>query len=465
MQTASPSSPRASLSLTWAMGLFLLVNAFAINGALWLASPQPYKETVLKHSWDVVTARGCDDSWGIMTVAYEYAMAPHTTPIYTEVFFNRKLKFQYPPSSLFIIGAMLKIAGREQFRTEECKVYDTPPINDILGWMFILLIVVSATAVLEVWLRRKHGIRSAWSMIAARGVLVAGFTLTFYPVVKAFTLGQIQLWINAAFTMSLLAWVLGHKAASGVLIGFMCLIKPHYGAFLLWGLLRREWRFALGLAGMVVVGIGASLLVFGWADNVDYMKVFWFLSQRGEAFFPNQSVNGLLNRVMSLADPVAYKNIVFDDNGFPPFTPLVYGGALVAALLLVGTALFRRGIGGDSDRTLDYATMALSITMASTIAWEHHYGVVFPIFALVLANSLGNRARLIWLGVAYVLISNFIPVTNLLAATPANIVQSYLFAGAIILLVLLHRSRTGWRMSASAAAAPVAAMPATVKAT
>jgi alpha-1,2-mannosyltransferase len=465
-------SPRAAASLTWGLALFLIANAFALNGALWLGSKAAgldklpaeqavnYHGTVLQHSWDVLHGRGCDDSWGIMTFAYEYAESPHTTPLYTEIFFNRKLKFQYPLSSLFAIAAMVKIAGREHMRTDECQVFDVPPINDFLGWGFIFITAAASAALLEIGLRRR-GVASSAGMVAARVAIVAGLTLTFYPVVKAFTLGQIQLWINGVFALALLGWALGHRAASGAFIGLMCLIKPHYGLFIVWGLLRREWRFAFGCAAMVVAGVGASFAVYGWTDNVDYLKVFWFLSQRGEAYYPNQSVNGLLSRLMSLADPVGYKNVDFDDNSFPPFNLWVYGPVLLTSLIVVAAALFRRGTTGDPDRRFDFATMALSITMASPIAWEHHYGIVFPIFAVLLAGAIGQRSRLVWLAASYVLISNFIPAANLLAYTAANFVQSYLFAGALILLVLLHRARPGLygvgSMGAPGVAAPLKA--------
>src|SRR5262249_21721502 len=266
---------------------------------------------------------------------------------YTEIFFNRKMKFQYPPSSLFTIDAMLRLAGREHVRTDECEVFETPPLNDFLGWGFIVITALSSAALLEIGLRRRYGVRSSMAEAGARAAVVLGLAFTFYPVVKAFTLGQIQLWINGTFALALLAWALGHKAPSGVLVGFMCLIKPHYGAFILWGLLRREWRFTLACAAIALAGFAASLAVFGWTDNVDYLKVFWSLSQHGEAYSPNQSVNGLLNRIMTLVDPAAYNSIDFDTYGFPPFNPWVYGTVLVTALAIVGLALFRRRSAGD----------------------------------------------------------------------------------------------------------------------
>jgi hypothetical protein len=99
--------------------------------------------------------------------------------------------------------------------------------------------------------------------------------------------------------------------------------------------------------------------------------------------------------------------------------------------------------------------MALSITIASPIAWEHHYGTILPVFAVLLPSVIGNRRRLILLILSYIVISNFIPVTNLLASSVLNVAQSYLLAGALITLVLLHTARPGWQIVSAPSAKEV----------
>ena len=445
-ETATGARGNASLALTLGLALFLLLNAFALNSALRLLSPLYYSETVLNHTSDVLHAEGCDDSWGIMAYALAYARSPHTTPLYTEVFFNQRLKFQYPPSSLFAIAGMLWLAGPDLVRTSECTGYEVASLNDVLGWLFILISAVSAAVLLERGLRQTLPAPSSPLLVAARGLLVLGFAVTFYPIVKAFTLGQIQIWLNGLFALSLLCWATGWKASSGVLLGLMCLVKPHYGLFVLWAALRREWRFTIACVATGAVGLVASIATFGLTDNVDYLPVFWFLSQHGEVYYPNQSFNGLFNRVMTLIDPNNYDSLGFDDNGFPPFNPWIYAGTLATSLALIGAAILRRGNEGDRDRVFDFCTMGLSVTMASPIAWEHHYGILFPIFAVLLASVIGHRTRLILLAVSYVVISNFFPASNLLADSVFNMVQSYLLFAALIVLALLHTARPGWQL-------------------
>jgi hypothetical protein len=210
--------------------------------------------------------------------------------------------------------------------------------------------------------------------------------------------------------------------------------------------LRREWRFTLACVAAGSFGLVASIATFGWTDNVDYLQVFWFLSQHGEVYYPNQSFNGLLNRVMTLIDPENYDSLGFDDNGFPPFNAWIYTGTIATSLAILSAALLRRGKEGDPDRVFDFCTMALSVTMASPIAWEHHYGIIFPIFAVLLASVIGHRTRLLLLAVSYVVISNFFPIANLLAPTVFNVAQSYLLFAALIVLALLHTARPGWQL-------------------
>src|SRR5262249_8685651 len=182
--TMTPVSDAPSpAAVTRYLAIFLLLNAFVFNGILWGASPEPYKETVLQHTWDVLRGRGCDDSWGIMSVSLDYARTPQTTPLYSEIFFDRHLKFQYPPSSLFAIAGLLWLVGPERIRTQECMVFELPTLNDVLGWAFILMSALSAAALLEIGLRRRLPGPSSLPMIAGRVGIVIALTVTFYPVV------------------------------------------------------------------------------------------------------------------------------------------------------------------------------------------------------------------------------------------------------------------------------------------
>jgi alpha-1,2-mannosyltransferase len=425
----------APAMLTRRIVLFLALSGFVLNGVLWAVSPPDFKDTVLRHTWDFLHGESGGDSWLNMFVAYDYVRSPHETPLYTEVFFNRGVKFQYPPSSLFAIAAM-RMAGTDRVRLGEEYFGPRPSINDILGWAFILLMVISVATLLHIQLKRSNVASESHISFAACAVIAAGFTLTFYPMMKAYTLGQIQVWLNSLFSLLLLAWVMGRKALSGVLMGLICLVKPHFGLFLVWALVRSEWRFIIGCGATIFIGLAASVAAFGWADHLDYLRVVSHMGQRGEAYYPNQSINGLLNRLMSISDPVRYNNLEFHMSEFPPFNPWVYGVTVVSSAVILLAAIARRS--KDEDRAFDFCRMAVSLTVASPIAWEHHYGILLPIFAVVFPSVLEDRRRMLWLMLSYVLVSTFFLAANLLAATPFNVIQSYLLAGAFVLLALLY---------------------------
>ena len=91
------------------------------------------------------------------------------------------------------------------------------------------------------------------------------------------------------------------------------------------------------------------------------------------------------------------------------------------------------------------------ITLASPVAWEHHYGIVWPIFIATLVCTLTirsaerNRATtclLLALCASYMLISNyFTSFSQALSVAPINLVQSYIYFGGILLLGCIIRIR------------------------
>jgi hypothetical protein len=450
------------------VALFLLLNAFLLNGLIWIASPTDYKETVLQHSLDVLRVDGSDDSWGAMAIALEHFQSGEPETIYREVFFDRNVKFQYPPSSLFALMAMQAAAPSERVRTTDENIYAWPTLNDVLSLLFLLLTAAATAALLENRLRQQCGYDDNRARVCLRTALVFGLALTFYPLVKAFTLGQIQVWINGLFALSLLCWATGRHTASGVLTGIVCLIKPHFALFVLWALVRKEWRFTFACIATGCIGVIASIAVFGWPNHFDYVPVLSHLAERGETYYPNHSVNGLLNRLMSLAEPGLYRNLDWGEGGFPPFNRWVYWPTTISSAAILLLAILRRNRANDPDRTIDFCTMAVSSTVASPIAWEHHYGVLFPVFAVILVSALQVRARLPWLILSYILASNYIVASKFLAPTIWNVVQSYLLFATWILLVLLHlRPPTGTAAGIAGAPAmrpgdrqPMTALPA-----
>ena len=83
--------------------------------------------------------------------------------------------------------------------------------------------------------------------------------------------------------------------------------------------------------------------------------------------------------------------------------------------------------------------------MASPIGWEHHYGILLPIFAFLWpllwfegTFSVNRYSRLMAIS-CYLLSSNFVSIANISAPTFMNFLQSYLlFAALGVFVVLLN---------------------------
>jgi alpha-1,2-mannosyltransferase len=254
--------------------------------------------------------------------------------------------------------------------------------------------------------------------------------------VKGFTLGQVQLWINAAFALALVFFALEWRTASGLVLGVLSLLKPHYGLIVMWGLRNREWNFAIALLSAAILGLAFSVWTFGFANHLDYLSVVSFMSERGESYYPNQSINGLLNRFIGRSFPELYHNADYGTGGFPPYNGWVYWPALVASAAILVSALLRRS--DDSSRLISLCLMAVSVTIAAPIAWEHHYGLLLPVYAVAFPALAASRSRLLWLALSYLLVATFIGAARLLAPGLWNVFQSYMLFGAFILLALLH---------------------------
>src|ERR1700754_1974157 len=110
-----------------------------------------------------------------MAIALEYFRTGEEVPIYSEVFFDRKVKFQYPPSSLFALTAMQAVAPPERVRTTDQDVYAWPTINDVVALLFLMLTAAASAALLELRLRQQCGYDDPRTLIALRVALVFGF--------------------------------------------------------------------------------------------------------------------------------------------------------------------------------------------------------------------------------------------------------------------------------------------------
>jgi len=219
-------------------------------------------------------------------------------------------------------------------------------------------------------------VRRLWAEGGLRGALFATAVilpcvLKLQPVWDTLWFGQINLVLMLLVALDLL--VVAPKWPRGVLIGIAAAVKLTPAVFILYFLLRKDYRSAIyvAISGAVATGIGFAAT---WSGSVNY----WFGSSggarsvSGSAYFTNQTIDGGLARL-----------------SLPKHDQTVLWLGLVALVAVFALAALRRA------HNLDNAPLAMVVTagfglVASPTSWGHHYVYVVP--ALIVMGAWLLRA-------------------------------------------------------------------------
>jgi alpha-1,2-mannosyltransferase len=384
--------------------------------------------TTLGYLGRAALIRAGTDSWGAMSMGLEHLRDHPNLPVYRDIFFERQIKFQYPPSSLLFLDIPQRLAHLDWNSLFRAANFSSWLCLPVIGYVCYKLMSQAALPSIS----SERFPRSTRAILGLTSLALVG---SFYPLLRSFFLGQIQTAITLLVALALLAFQRQRYGLAGVLVGLCCGIKPQWIVILLWAVLRRQWRLAFAALGTWLGLLAASTLLYGLGNLLDYGSVIAFIGKHGESFYPNQSVNGLINRWLMNGN-----NLNWLAQDFPPFHPVVYGATVGSSLLILGFALVWRM--NQVPTSLDFSIGLLSLTMASPIAWEHHYGILLPIFAVVLPAALAQQTFGRWttgyLLLTFVLTSQRLDdLTSLTANSGWNFLQSYLLAGAGMMMVLL----------------------------
>jgi len=296
-------------------------------------------------------------------------------PLYQTLFFTQHVKFIYPTSSLLLYWFAHAVHLSGSFLIKPIVLLS------LLGTLYFAgkVFVYKASETSPLSSTEQRNIRL---MIALLGFL-------FYPLVYGAYIGQIQTLLTFFWTLAVWAWITNRKSLAGLAIALVCVFKPTLAVFVLWAVLRREWRFFAFLSGTLAVVQIVSIALFGWRNELDYFAVLSYISHHGEAFIPNQTINGVLERYTRNGNMA-----VWSDNIYPPYNRLVYLGTVISSAIMLLFGLLAPVLARWKDRALDVMLFGMLSTVASPIAWEHHYGYFFVPSIYLLASIFSQRRLL-----------------------------------------------------------------------
>lgn len=198
----------------------------------------------------------------------------------------------------------------------------------------------------------------------ALGLAAAIAAIGLEPVLSTVNLGQINLLLMALVVIDCLA--VRDRRLRGLLVGVATAIKLTPAVFVLYFLLRRDWRSAANSAVAFVV-LAALGFAFAPTDSVEY----WFHALTdpsrigGLAYGPNQSFRGLLHRL----------------NPSPEAISLLWLGLSALAMLLAVLIAH-----GTRDNLLALLVIAAGGLLASPVSWSHHWVWCVPALLLLAAR-------------------------------------------------------------------------------
>ncbi|MDI2032265.1 glycosyltransferase family 87 protein [Saccharopolyspora sp. TS4A08] len=261
-------------------------------------------------------------------------------------------------------------------------------------------------------------LRHLWPAVGARGALAAAtvllpLTLFLEPVYSSFGLGQVNILLMGLVMADCLAE--SPRWPRGLLIGIAAAIKLTPAAFLLFLVLRKDYR-----AAVVAVGTAVVATLSGFALNRSAAVEYWFgkgpaHGVSGSAFHTNQSIMGALSRFEL---PAAAQN------GF-------WLLLAIAVTLAVGFAVRR------VEPVLAVSANALLALLISPTSWSDHWVWCAPGLLVLLGYAVRLRS-VGWLAVAgWTLVTVLAAAFNWMPSGPPWDVVAHLFGNPYALLGLV----------------------------
>ncbi len=269
-----------------------------------------------------------------------------------------KLPFTYPPLAAVILSplALLPMA--------------------VASACLTLLSVGLLALVLRVCLRsmnRAAWQSSAWASWAVWWLLPPALFLE--PVRNNLAYGQINIVLMALVALDCLTPPAATRWPRGCLIGIAAAVKLTPAAFVLYFVVRRDWRSAATAAASFLVATGVGFLV-AWHDSVQYWTKTVFDVSRigGLSYAANQSILGFLDR-LGIGHPAA---------------TLAWA---IAAVIIIGAAF--RGMSralAANQYCLALSLNALAALLVSPVSWSHQWVWCVPALLALADATLRHRA-------------------------------------------------------------------------
>lgn len=268
---------------------------------------------------------------------------------------NITLGYTYPPLTAVLMAPMAKLS------LSLVTVLSTLAIAATTAWCVF------------VCLRERVRITRQNALLLVGLATAASFLLE--PIRQTMGFGQINMYLTALVLLDVL--VLGRRGSrwTGIGIGLAMAIKLTPGIFLIYLLLSKQWRASVMAISTAIAATLMAAIVTPAATWQYYTSLVWESDRVGFlGGSANQSMNGLIARIMAPADPSKAIWLV-----------------LVLAVGIPVTMRIRKAVQAG-DRLAALTLTGLLGILVSPVSWPHHIVWVIPA-AVIIAHRLIRQSN------------------------------------------------------------------------
>ena len=297
----------------------------------------------------------------------------------------------------------------------ERSPYPNPPLMAVILWPLAILPKVAGALI---WFAMKvamAGLAFYWSLklVTSRDERIptwaaaVALLLSFRMILSDLQHGNVNILIAFLIVSGLWSFAQRRDLGAGLLLALATTLKLTPALFIPYFIYKRQWRVALwSLAGLALFFLVVPGIALGFETNWQMVRA-WFGAMvepfvlRGvvETLQINQSVPGLLHRLLTDSTGIKFSDGVFTKVNFAALDPRTVGWIVrgMTLLILLTVAWLSRTPVRNTDRrdwrlACEYGLVLLAMLFISERSWKHHYVVMLlPIACVAASAALPDR--------------------------------------------------------------------------
>jgi hypothetical protein len=261
----------------------------------------------------------------------------------------------------------------------------------------------------QIWLALNLALLAAtlWMLSRATQIRIEHITILMFlgygSLQSNFRLGQYYVFLLFLLTLAFYCLDRGKSAGSGFLCGVAFGLKLYGGPFLLYFVVKRNWKAVAGMLAASAIGVLTAIALFGWGDVRFYATQILPRSLEGEVIDPYHAGNGALTTLLRHCfvmepdlnpHPLWSAPLVFFF--LRPFTVLLILACTLFGLAWKSKEFYRRGFA--------WFTIAILLLSSNTAPYTF---ILLLLPVVLLLQHAGPKER-IFLIVSYIALNSFL---------------------------------------------------------